>query len=87
MRSGLISVIAALVCALLSSLEALPAAAADTAPRQSNSPREEMVLWHREPAGSWLEANLILGQFERLFGPGPVGQGAQERSGTRPGRA
>jgi alpha-L-fucosidase 2 len=70
MRSGLMPGIAALVCALLSALEAFPAAAADPAPQESNSPRDEMVLWYRQPAERWLEAmplgNGILGAM--VFG-------------------
>jgi alpha-L-fucosidase 2 len=65
MRSAPMAVIASLVSALVLSLEAVPAAAADSARQSTSSPQQAMVLWYRQPAARWLEAmplgNGILG--------------------------
>ncbi len=65
MRSGPMAVIASLVSAVLLSLEAVSAAAADPARQDTSSPQQAMVLWYRQPATRWLEAmplgNGILG--------------------------
>ena len=70
MRSGPMAVIAALVSAVLLSLEAVSAAAADPARQDTSSPQQAMVLWYRQPATRWLEAmplgNGILGAM--VFG-------------------